>query len=127
MRTGIDAQTGRILTGWAHCEQSIRRCLKTRFRTREMRFHLGSQVPMLQDDNASADVIFDFFVAIAEALADEDGGEPGYRLRDIEIVTSGTRSGRFTFLLTGTFFPRGHLGDYSITETRSMNLLEAAA
>ena len=78
----------------------------------------------MQDHNASVDTIFDVFVAIANALSDPDGGEPGYRLRDIEVITSGARTGRFAFLLTGSYFPRGHLGDYSISETRSTQLME---
>lgn len=126
MRVGINEWTGQRLTGWAHCQQSIRRCLRTRFRTREMRQHLGSRVPELQDDNASADTIFDFFVAIAEALSDPDGGEPGFRLVEIEIVASGARSGRFAFLLSGIFFPRGHLGDFSISELQSVTFPEGA-
>ncbi len=45
MRVGLNERTGQLLTGWAHCQQCIRRCLRTRFRTREMRYHLGSEVP----------------------------------------------------------------------------------
>lgn len=131
MRMGINERTGQMLMGWPHCQQSIRLCLTTRFRTREMRFHIGSDVPSFQDENASADTIFDFFVAIAEALADPDSGEPAFRLGEIEVIASGARSGRFGFLLSGTYFPRGHLGDFSIFEPRSLDwlatdLMEAA-
>lgn len=124
MRVGIDARTGQQLTGWAHCQQSIAFCLSTRFRTREMRFHLSSDVLELQDENASPDTIFSVFVAIADALADPDGGEPGFVLREIEIITSGAKSGRFVFLLSGIFFPLGHLGDYSLSEQRTFQLTE---
>lgn len=127
MRVGLNERTGQLLTGWAHCQQCIRRCLRTRFRTREMRYHLGSDVPELQDDNLSEATIFRFFAAIAEALSDPDGGEPGFRLQDIEVVASGARSGRIVFLLTGVFFPRGHLGDFSVYERQSTDwMLEAA-
>jgi len=124
VRTGIDEQTGQILRGWPHCQQSIRRCLRTRFRTREMRHHIGSDVPELQDANADAATIFSFFVAIAEALADPHGGEPGFRVRSIEVISSG-RLGRFMFLLAGDYFPFGHLGDYSIREDGSISWPDA--
>lgn len=127
MRTGIDARTGQVLKGWPHCRQSIRACLRTRFRTREMRFHLGSEVPDFQDANSDIETIFDYFVAIAEALSDPDSGVPGYRLRDIEVIASGARNGRFGFLLSGVFFPRGHLGDYSIYENQSVDWIREAA
>ncbi len=91
-----------MLKGWPHCRQSIRACLRTRFRTREMRFHLGSEVPDFQDANSDIETIFDYFVAIAEALSDPDSGVPGYRLRDIEVIASGARNGRFGFLLSAS-------------------------
>ena len=120
MRAGIDETTGQVLTGWPHCEQSIRRCLRTRFRSIDMRYHIGSETFDLQDQNADPGTIFRVFTAVANALADPDGGEPGYRLMEIEVASAG-RQGRFLFLLSGFFFPLGHLGDYSIYEDRSTN------
>lgn len=118
MRAGIDARTGAVLTGWDHCAQSIGKCLTTRVAARVMRRHLGAGVLELQDENADAGTIFRAYVAIASALNDPDGGEPGFNLREIELVENG-RTGRFMFLLTGDFFPRGHLGDFSIREDRT--------
>lgn len=118
MRTGLDANTGRVLTGWDHCAQSIGRVITTRFNSRVLRRHIGSRVSELQDQNADAVTIFEAYVSIAEALNDPEGGEPGFNLRTIEMVESG-RDGRFMFLLDGEFYPRGHLGDFSIRENRS--------
>lgn len=119
MRTGVNARTGEVLTGWDHCVQSIDRCLRTRFASRVMRRHLGSDVPDLQDANADPVTIFSLYRSIADALNDPDGGEPGFSLRTIEMVEFG-RAGRFAFLLVGQWFPRGHLGDFSIRETRQL-------
>jgi len=126
MRAGIDARTGTVLTGWDHCAQSVGRCLTTRVASRVMRRHLGSGVRELQDDNADAGTIFRAYVAIAAALADPDGGEPGFNLREIELVERG-RSGRFVFLLSGDYYPRGHLGDFSIREDRTASFAEGLA
>lgn len=126
MRVGVCARTGKVLTGWDHCVQSIGRCLRTRVNSRPLRRHLGAEVPELQDANADVMTIFRVFTAIAEALADPDGGEPGFRLSRIE-VTAAPRQGRFMFILSGTFFPLGHLGDWSTHEDKSLTWPEALA
>lgn len=118
MRAGIDATTGKVLLGWDHCAQSIGKCLTTRFMSRVVRRHIGSRVPELQDQNADARTIFEAYISIVEALNDPDGGEPGFNLRQIELVQGG-RDGRFVFLLDGVFYPEGHMGDYSGREDRS--------
>jgi phage baseplate assembly protein W len=125
MRAGVNARTGEILTGWDHCVQSIGKCLSTRLATRALRRHLGSDVPRLQDANADALTIFDLYRTVAEALNDPDGGEPGFSLQTIEMVEVG-RSGRFVFLLVGVWYPRGHLGDWSIRETVTTSWPEVA-
>lgn len=117
MRTGLNAETGKLLTGWDHCVQSLGKILTTRVNTRVMRRHFGSNVPDLQDANASERTIFELYVAIAEAIEDPVVGEPAYVLRTIELAAGG-RSGRFAFILEGDYFPRGHLGDFSIREDR---------
>lgn len=118
MRVGTDAQTGQLITGWDHCVQSMGKLLSTRFATRPARRHLGNDVPELQDANASTLTIFKAFASVADALGDPDGGEPGFALQSIEMAQYG-RDGRFVFILDGIFYPRGHLGDYSVFEPRS--------
>ena len=118
MRTGIDAVTGRVLSGWDHCAQSIGICIATRLASRVMRRHLGSLVKPLQDENADPRTILHVYCAIAEALADPDGGEPGFNLTGLDLVES-SRTGRFLFILEGQYFPLGHRGDYSVREDRN--------
>ena len=113
MRTGMDAETGRLLTGWPHCLQSIRCILTTLIRERLMRRAFGSLTPEMQDRSATPRNILATYAAAADALAK---WEPGFRLRTLRLV-SGSSDGRFEFDLSGTFFPNGHLGDYSVVET----------
>ena len=108
------------MTGWDHVVQSLGKLLTTRFNTRTMRRHLGSNVPELQDQNADPLTIFNLYVSIAEAINDPDNGEPGFNLKTIELVEA-KRTGRFVFLMEGDYFPRGHLGDFSVFEQRTVN------
>jgi uncharacterized protein len=114
MRTGIDRDTGRLLTGWDHCAQSIGVVVQTAVGTRVMRRAFGSDVGLLQDMNPDRRTMMVVFGALATALR---RWEPGFRLERI-VPEEITIAGRGVFTLAGTFYPRGHLGDYSTSETR---------
>ncbi|WP_244543627.1 GPW/gp25 family protein [Bosea sp. CRIB-10] len=107
--------TGKPLSGWAHCVQSISVILTTRIGSRVMRRAFGSLVPELQDRNATPLLIMQVYAAVAAALR---AYEPGFRLRTIQLSRFGA-DGIFAFEISGIFYPRGHLGDYSISEARS--------
>lgn len=116
MRAGIDRETGRLLTGWDHCAQSIIVVLTTEIGARVMRRAFGSALHELQDRNPDGRTVMMAFVSIAAALRQ---WEPGFRLGRI-IPESIGADGVAVFRLAGTFFPRGHLGDYSVTEPREV-------
>ncbi len=118
MRVGMNRHTGGRITGWDHCVQCIEVILLTRIGWRVMRRHFGSLVPELQDRNATAMTIMQTYAAIAEALR---RWEPGFRLQTIQL-TRGGADGVFVFEMSGMFFPRGHLGDYSVSEAKSLAL-----
>lgn len=118
MRHGFDAMTGKPLSGWAHCVQSIWVILTTRIGSRVMRRAFGSLVPELQDRNPTPRRIMQVYAVVAQALRDH---EPGFRLRTIKLTRAGA-DGVYAFEMTGIFYPRGHLGDYSTSEARSVVL-----
>lgn len=118
MRTGLDARTGQMLTGWDHCVQSIGVILMTRIGTRVMRRPFGAVLKDLQDANPDPRTIMLIYVGIAEALR---LWEPGFRLQSIALTRAGA-DGIYHFTLVGTFYPRGHLGDYSVAEARTAAL-----
>lgn len=115
MRSGIDRQTGKLLIGWDHCVQSIAVILTTRVSSRVMRRAFGSAALELQDRNATPKRIMQIYAAVAAAIK---RWEPGFRLQTIKL-TRGGADGIFAFEISGIFFPRGHLGDYSVSEARS--------
>lgn len=114
MRTGVDRETGELLTGWDHCVQSIAVILTTRVGSRVMRRAFGSEVKALQDRNPDPRTALLVFVAAARALRQ---WEPGFRLKRITPV-SVTADGVAIFDFSGTFYPLGHIGDYSQAEER---------
>jgi phage baseplate assembly protein W len=114
----MDEATGRTVTGWDHVQMVIRRALTTRPGTLVLRRKIGSGVPALQDENMTGENILRTYVAIANALspANPNWGEPGFRLRRIELV--GLDSiGQIGFVISGDYYPNGHIGDFSTVET----------
>lgn len=123
-RVGLDARSGRLVHGWAHCVQSIGKILTTEIGERLQRRLFGSRLPRLIDRPQNEESIIDIYMATAEALEPrvvegEQFGEPGFVLlrSSLDAGTPGTVS----LLLSGVFFARGHLGDYSNPTERQIN------
>jgi phage baseplate assembly protein W len=114
MRVGVDGRTGQVLTGWAHCAQCLGNILSTLIGQTGMLRQYGSPALDLQDRNGTPLNIMRIYVGVAAAIR---SWEPGFRLRTVQIVRAGP-DGVFALLLSGIFYPNGHLGDYSISEER---------
>lgn len=115
-RVGIDAKTGRVIYGWAHCVQSMRKILLTEFNERVQRREFGSNLLRLIDRPQNHETVIDIYVATAQALEPRtvEGrqyGEPGFVL--LRTYLDASQMGHVTLLLDGVFFENGHLGDYS--------------
>ncbi len=108
--TGIDRHTGKVVSGWAHVEQSLFVIFTTYFGERVMRRWFGSFVPKLLGENMVPSTILRFWTAICVAI---DLWEPRYRVT--QIVPAGSpeemRTGSIKFEVRGVYMPRGHLGD----------------
>jgi phage baseplate assembly protein W len=112
MRTGVDRNTGKVLTGWDHCAQSILDIVTTAIGSRVLARAYGSDAPNLIDRPQNPTSIAAHWSAIAEALRK---WEPGFRLKKVGATQLGA-DGVAGFTLTGDFYPNGHLGDYSVVE-----------
>jgi phage baseplate assembly protein W len=106
---GVNRREGGILTGWEHVKQSIEVILTTPIGTRVMRRDFGSRLTSLIDAPMNDRVVLAAYSAVADALA---RWEPRYRLDTVKIEAAGA-GGAITFILSGTYYPRGHLGDFS--------------
>lgn len=105
---GISAHDGQPLEGWLHVVQSIDKILTTLIETRAMRRGFGSEVPNLIDRPMTPRVMLALFAAVANAL---DQWEPRYDLTHVQVDVSAEGVVELTTL--GTYYPRGHLGDFS--------------
>lgn len=119
---GINAATGRLLTDWDHTHQSIRKIVQTAIGARVMRRDFGSDLPDLVDTKMIRKNILAVYSAAASAIQQ---WEPRFRMRSGAVRSVGA-DGTIGLVLSGTYFPRGHRGDYSLSESRTVQLVEAA-
>lgn len=106
---GIDATTGKMLTGWDHVKQSIDVIFTTAFGERVMREWFGSLVPNLLGRNMTPREIVPYFAAIVAAV---EQFEPRFRVTKITPLEV-TRGGMFRFALDGVYRPRALQGDFT--------------
>lgn len=116
---GLDKRTGKVLSDWPHCAQSLRTLIRTRWGERQQRYRLGGEDGTLLDRPGSPIEIMRYFNTVYEAIAPRlvngfQYGEPRFDLA--RIIPRGNESGQFTFSLVGLYYPRGHLGDFSVFE-----------
>ena len=117
--TGVNAVTGQELSDWAHVEQSIEIILTTPIGSRVMRREFGSHLPDLVDRKLTPRGVLAVYSSAAIAI---DKYEPRFRLTKAAI-NSVDQSGHIRLVLYGTYFPRGHLGDYTIAEDQSTRVV----
>lgn len=101
---GLNAITGKRLSGLAHLRQSIRDILTTPIGTRVMRRDYGSRLPRLVDAPINSETILELYAATAEAIRI---WEPRFNLQKATIVNAAP--GRIELDLTGEYLPEGRV------------------
>jgi phage baseplate assembly protein W len=117
-RNGIEARTGRPLSGRAHLEQSIVKIVMTIPTERVMRLDFGMNPTRHIGRNISAALAARFYRDVIVAV---HRWEPEYRIRRLQLVTLG-RIGSLGVLFEGTYYPEGRFGNYAIAEAVDLNL-----
>lgn len=109
---GIDANTGKILVGWAHVAQSINKIVSTEAAARLERRDLPAGVTGLIDAPQNEETILDFFFKVAEALEprrvrNSIYGEPRFDL--IAVTLNAKTPGIVAITVTGDYYQDGHV------------------
>jgi phage baseplate assembly protein W len=99
---GINAETGKALSGLDHLRQSIRDILTTPVGSRVMRRDYGSRLFQLVDAPVNRRTIVDIYAATIEALL---RWEPRITPRRVSIAAAET--GRVVIDLEATYTPTG--------------------
>jgi phage baseplate assembly protein W len=116
----IDHNTGKPLEGIDDVWQSIAIILATPLAALVMARDFGSKMPRLVDRAVSQVTLIEFYQAVPQAInriCTETlmAEEPRFRVKNMQLSDM-TADGHATFDITGLYYPRGHLGDYSIVE-----------
>jgi phage baseplate assembly protein W len=101
---GIDAKTGKRLSGLDHLRQSITDILTTPLGSRVMRREYGSRLFYLIDAPMNRGTLLELYAATAEALAK---WEPRLRLEQVRAASA--EPGRVILDLTGLYVPAGRV------------------
>ena len=121
---GIDRQTGKFVDGWPHVVQSIMVIFTTSFGERMLRRWFGSAVPQLLGNSLTEQTVVAFFTAIVTSLEvlERDTGLPREpRFKVTKITPRRTdRLGGLSIEIAGIYMPRGHLGDFTPEDVRSL-------
>jgi phage baseplate assembly protein W len=99
---GMDAATGKALSGRDHLYQSVRDILTTPIGSRVQRREYGSSLYELLDRPMNGQAIMEVFAAVAEAL---DKWEPRFKLTQVKVIAAAP--GRMELELTGEYRPDG--------------------
>ena len=122
-RSGMDRHTGRVLTGWAHCAQSVDVIWSTQLDERVMRLAFGSEVVRLIGRGLAPGLLLDLY---RELVVSAHRWEPEYRIRQLD-VTRIERTGGLAVVSRGYYYPEGRLGNYDAVEAASASYALARA
>ena len=117
--TGVDADIGTVLNDWQHVQQSIVKVLTTPIGSRVMRRDFGSEIPDMIDAKMIQKNVLAVYSAAATAIAK---WEPRFRVTGAALARL-TAAGEVALQVTGTYYPRGHLGDYSVAQDASTRVV----
>ncbi|OCC05258.1 hypothetical protein BA190_10165 [Labrys sp. WJW] len=122
--TGIDRRTGKVLRDFDHVRQSLEVIFTTVIGARVMRRGFGYLGLGLLGRKFTPSTVLKFCAAMIMAV---DLWEPRYRVSRISFPrpqnnVDDARKGQVSIVIEGFYRPRGHLGDFTAEEARTVTL-----
>lgn len=115
---GINWETGKKIEGWAHVAQSLRILFTTPKVSRVMRRAVGADLVRMVDAPISPVTVIDIYAAVAESVRNY---EPRFKISRMKVLEADA-GGKLTVGIEGVYYPRGHLGDYSVSEPKTVSV-----
>ena len=106
-RTGINARTGKILTGPAHLAQSLSKIWQTRLDTRVMRLSFGADLRSALSEDLTPSIAL---LIYNEMVASAARWEPEYLITQLQLVTL-QGMGKLGIRHGGIYYPEGRFGN----------------
>jgi Bacteriophage baseplate protein W len=123
---GMNRDTGQFLDGWAHVVQSIMLIITTGYGERMLRRWFGSSIPRLLGENLTTPTVVRFFAALIATfeVREVDTGLPREPRFKITRITPRRvdRIGELRLDIVGYYMPRGHLGDFTPVDLRTISI-----
>ena len=79
---------------------------------------VGADLVRMVDAPISPVTIIDIYAAVAEAVRNY---EPRFKISRMKVLEA-SADGKLTVGIEGVYFPRGHLGDYSVSEPKTVSV-----
>lgn len=112
-RSGIDAETGRVITGRVHLAQSLAMIWTTRISERFMLLDFGSHLRSHLAEDITGGLALEIYDDLTTTVV---RWEPEYRVEEMQLVRL-TRIGALGLRHGGTYYPEGRFGNYALRET----------
>lgn len=109
-RQGIDAKTGKPLSGALHLAQSLGKIWETRINTRAMLLDFGADLRSLLSEDLTPEIALLLYNELAVTAA---RWEPEYLITQLQLVRL-TDSGALGFRHGGIYYPEGRFGNYDL-------------
>jgi hypothetical protein len=111
-RSGIDARTGRIISGQVHLAQSLAKIWLTRIGEREMLLDFGTDLRSHLAEDVTGALALEIYDDLTTSVY---RNEPEYRVAEMQLVSL-TRVGGLGLRHGGIYYPEGRFGNYALQE-----------
>lgn len=109
-RSGVDRRSGKLLTGWPHCVQSLDTIWTTRLNELVMLLDFGSDLRGLLAEDVTPTLALQIYNELAVSA---ERWEPEYRVDEMQLVRL-TQDGALGLRHGGLYFPEGRFGNYGV-------------